>query len=95
MTIYSTAVILADQGGMMDGFGGGWWIPMIVGMILFWGLVIVGIVWLVRGGLGPRDDSRRMSPSDLLERRLAEGDLTVEEYRERRASLSGRPDAAS
>jgi hypothetical protein len=30
-----------------------------------------------------------------LERRLAEGDLTVEEYRERRAVLTGRPDAES
>jgi putative membrane protein len=68
---------------------------VMVGMILFWGLVILGVVWLVRGGLGPREGSRRMSPGplDVLERRLAEGELTVEEYRERRAVLTGRPDA--
>ncbi len=91
--IYSAALILADQGHMFDDFA--WWmIPMMVGMILFWGLVIVGIVWLVRGSLGPRDDGK-MSAVELLERRLAEGDLTVEEYRERRAVLTGRPDAAS
>ncbi len=67
---------------------------MMLGMILFLGLVILGIVWLVRGGLGPREDSK-LSAVELLERRLAEGDLTVEEYRERRAVLTGRPDAES
>jgi putative membrane protein len=92
MTDYTAALILADQGHMFDDFGGGWWIPMMVGMILFWGLVIVGIVWLVRGSRGPRED-KKVSAVELLERRLAEGDLTVEEYRERRAVLTGRPDA--
>ncbi len=92
MTIYSAALIFADH-GHVDDFEW-WWIPMAVGMVLFWGLVVVGIVWLVRGGLGPRED-KRMSAMEVLERRLAEGDLTVEEYRERRAGLTDRPDAES
>jgi putative membrane protein len=95
MTIYSAALILAQycpmEGFGWDGFA--WWmIPMMVGMILFWGLVILGIVWLVRGGLGLREDGK-MSAIEVLERRLAEGELTVEEYRERRDALVGRPDA--
>jgi putative membrane protein len=96
MTIYSAALILADQ-GHMDGFA--WWmipmmVAMMVGMILFLGLVILGVIWLVRGGLGPRED-KKVNAVELLERRLAEGDLTVEEYRERRAVLAGPPDAES
>jgi len=40
------ALLLADSDwGHMDG---GWWVVMAIGMILFWGLVIVGLVWLVR-----------------------------------------------
>ena len=36
-----------------------------------------------------------MSAIEVLERRLAEGDLTVEEYRERRALLTGGPGVES
>jgi putative membrane protein len=94
MMIYSAALVLADQGHMAGSDFQWWWLPMMGGMILFWGLVIVGIVWLVRGGLGPRED-KKVSAVELLERRLAEGDLTVEEYRQRRGVLTGRPDPAS
>ena len=90
MTIYTAAHILADH-GHVDDFAW-WWIPMAAGMVLFWGLVVVGIIWLVR--LGPRED-KKVSAMEVLERRLAESDLTVEEYRERRAELMGRPDAES
>ena len=94
MTIYAAALIVADH-GHTHGFDFQWWMPaMMAGMLLFWGLVIVGIVWLVRGGLRLRED-KKTSAIEVLERRFAEGDLTVEEYRERRAVLTGRPDAAS
>lgn len=70
----------------MDGWGAGAWALMALGMVLFWGLVILGVVWLARalrtGPAGP------MTATDVLERRLAEGDLSVEEYRQRRAALS-------
>lgn len=88
MTIYVAALIFADH-GHMDDFEW-WWAPMMLGMILFWGLVVVGIVWLVRGGLSSGAD-KKLGAVEVLERRLAEGDLTVEEYRERRAVLEGRP----
>lgn len=38
-------VLANTYAGHMDG---GAWILMGIGMILLWGLVIVGIVWLVR-----------------------------------------------
>jgi putative membrane protein len=83
----SAALLLADFDGHMDG---GWWVVMATGMVLFWGLVIVGLVWLARelagrgGGLRPRQD-----PLELLDRRLAEGTISPEDYHERREILGG------
>lgn len=83
-----------DWDGHMD-WDGGWWIVMGLGMVIFWGLVIVGIVWLVRELAGPRrhgsETGRDGDPLAILDRRLAEGTITTEEYRERRAILSGAP----
>ena len=83
----STALVLADSWDMHD-WSGGWWAVMMVGMLLFWGLVIVGIIWIVRTlGAGERD---RQDPLGTLQRRLAEGDISVEEYERRRALLEKR-----
>lgn len=82
--------LLADD--HMD-FDNGWWIVMGIGMILFWGLVILGIVWLVREVSGPRRAARPGGAPDALEtldQRLAEGEITVEEYNERRRALGAR-----
>ena len=50
------ALLIADTWGMHDNdIGTGWWIVMMVGMVVFWGLVILGVIWLVREvGHGPR-----------------------------------------
>ena len=40
---------LADAWGMHDGVGTGWMIGMSLMMVLFWGAIILGIVWLIRG----------------------------------------------
>jgi putative membrane protein len=65
-------------------FGGGWWFLSP----LFWLLIIVGIVFLVRGrGGGPPWRGGRETGIDVLERRFAEGELSLEEYRERRSVL--------
>ncbi|MGH2984455.1 MAG: SHOCT domain-containing protein [Solirubrobacterales bacterium] len=84
-------ILLADNFDWdhMD-FDNGWWIVMGIGMILFWGLVILGIVWVVREVSGPRRAAQPGGAPDALEtldRRLAEGDITVEEYDERRRAL--------
>jgi len=94
MTLHSAALLLADNGDLWGGhMNGGWWIVMMIGMVLFWGLVIVGVIWLIRGGIDafasrPRDRGEpRLDALEIIERRLAEGDITVSEYRERRAAL--------
>ncbi|MEO8093150.1 MAG: SHOCT domain-containing protein [bacterium] len=83
-----------DFDGHMD-WDNGWWIVMAIGMVLFWGLVILGIVWVVRE-LGSRrehhpDPGRVDDPMAILDRRLAEGTISAEEYRQRKAILSGAP----
>jgi uncharacterized membrane protein len=64
----------------------GWWIP--IGP-LFWLLLIVGIVLLVRGrgGRPPWTGGGRETGIDVLERRFAEDELSLEQYRERRSVL--------
>jgi putative membrane protein len=68
-------------------FAGGWW---ILSGPLLWLLLIVGIVFLVargRDGRQPWTGGGRETGIDVLERRFAEGELSLEEYRERRSVL--------
>jgi putative membrane protein len=74
-----------------DSIGWGWWLLMSVGMVAFWGLVIWGIVALVRGGTSnpspPEKEPDR--PLEILQRRLARGEISVEEYEKLHDSLIG------
>jgi adenylate cyclase len=84
------ALLLADTFGMHDNdIGTGWMIVMMLGMVLFWGLVILGIVWLVRE-YGHRS-GRSNGPDDpltILQRRFANGEITAKEYEQRRRLLN-------
>ena len=44
-------VPLVDTWGMHGDVGAGWMIVMMFVMVLFWAAIILGIVWLVRGGI--------------------------------------------
>ncbi len=74
--------------GMMGGLS--WWWFMPIFMILFWGLVIWGIVALVRGLSGPRgsDSSKADSALEVLKRRYARGEINKEEYEEKKKDLA-------
>ena len=84
----------AAQGGM---WGDGWgWGHMFFGsfmMLLFWGGLIILIVFAVRsmgagsprGSDGPAPGNRAI---DILEERYARGEIDKEEYEERRRLLS-------
>jgi putative membrane protein len=79
--------------------GPGWWIVFVP---LGWFLVIAGLILLFRFVFrrgpwaagwacgGPRSASR-LSAAEILERRFAEGELSADEYRERRAVLTDEP----
>lgn len=75
-------------GGM--GWGAGFLGPIF--MVLFWVLLIAGTVWLVlaiggqaRGG----QTSPRSSAQAILDERLARGEIEVDEYKARKASIGG------
>lgn len=69
----------------MHGDVSGWWmIVMMPLMLLFWVGIVLAIVWIARGGLGSRREERRETPTEILERRFAEGAISPEEYNERR-----------
>jgi putative membrane protein len=76
----------------MHGIGWGWWLLMSIGMVAFWGLVIYGIVWLVRGQSSqPREPEVREHPDDVLKQRLARGEISIDEYDQLRQALEARP----
>jgi putative membrane protein len=73
---------------------GGWGIVlMTVGNVLFWGLLIAGIVLLVRYvGRSDTSDTRvspPRPPQQILAERFARGEIDDEEYRRRRHILDG------
>ena len=67
---------------------GAWGIGMMFVMLVFWGLVIVGIVlgirWLARQGREPRSDSAL----EILRQRYARGEINKEEFDAKRRDLS-------
>lgn len=74
------------------GAGGAGWFGMGLGMLLFWGLVIVGLVVLVRWLSGPRsggDAAPRQDALDILAQRYARGEIERAEYEQKRRDLQG------
>jgi putative membrane protein len=84
---------IADTWGMHGDVGTGWWIVMVVGMAVFWGAVIVLGAWTVRTALDRGPSRRHESALEVLERRFAEGDISVDDYRQRRKLLAGSGDS--
>jgi len=75
-----------------NGTGGWGYVLMSIGMVLFWGLIIAGIVALVRyAGRGQGDvrvPSQR-TPQDLLAERFARGEIDEQEFQHRSDLLRG------
>ncbi len=70
--------------------GMGW---MMLGMALFWGLLILGAIWLV-GLLFQSGTSRlnitqeHLTPKEILDLRYNRGELTREQYEQMKKDLS-------
>ncbi len=70
---------------------GGWGWPLIggIGMILFWALIIGGVVWLVQALTrevktgAPKDES----PLEILKRRYAQGEITKDQFEQMKRDL--------
>lgn len=80
---------------MMDwnnGYHWQWGMTAGLFMLLIWILIIIGVIllvrWLVTGPERNNGGSPRMSGAQsLLDERLARGEISVSEYRERSAAL--------
>jgi putative membrane protein len=68
---------------------GAWGLGMMVMMLVFWGLVIAGIVlavrWRVGQGGGPRSDRAL----DILRERYARGEIERDEFEAKQRDLGG------
>jgi putative membrane protein len=77
---------------MMNDWGSGGW-GMGFGflfMLLFWGLVIVGIVALFRWSMvqkSPNGKSHGKSPLEILQERYARGEIDHDEYEQKKRDL--------
>lgn len=81
---FASSIPLADTWGMHGDVGAGWMVGMMFLMVLFWAAVVFGIVWLIRGPYDGWRGGRRETPSEILDRRFAEGAISVDEYQKRR-----------
>lgn len=69
-----------DGNGWMMGMHYGWWI--------FWVLVVVAVVALAQRGPAGASRELRETPLQILERRYAAGEISSQEFEERKAKLS-------
>ncbi len=80
--------------GMMGGWGwgGGWGFGMI-GMLLWWVLIILGIVllakWIFGGPSGRGERESRDRALDILKERYARGEIGKDEYEQKKRDLGG------
>ena len=75
-----------------DGFGFGGF-GMGIGMLVFWGLVIAGIVLLVRSvgrSSGGGERERDKTALDILRERYARGEIDKTEFEQKRDDLKAR-----
>jgi putative membrane protein len=73
---------------MGPGMMWGWWGMGWIFMIIFWGLVVVGVIFLIRYLIGTTKTSRsEESALDILKRRYARGEIDREEFEQKKKDL--------
>ena len=76
----------------MHGAGWGWWLLMSLGFIALCVALVFLIIWLVRGAQPsrsrePQEPPARASALEVLQRRLAAGEISVEQFEEIRTHI--------
>jgi putative membrane protein len=75
-------------GNMMDGWGGYGGFGILF-MLLFWALIILGIIALVRFlGDSNRQTRSDKTPIDILKERYAKGEIDKKEFEEKKKDLA-------
>ena len=76
---------------MMAHMGEYGWMPMMgfgmLFMVLFWVVLIVGVVLIVRWFLGPSGFTRGESALEILKKRYARGEIDQQEFEEKKRDL--------
>lgn len=79
-----------------QGWGVGMWVVMAIAMVIFWAIVVFGVVALVRY-LGHSHDTpsgpasgRTSDPEAILRERLARGEIDEEQFRKTLGTLRER-----
>ncbi len=75
-----------------DMMGWGWWGMGWIFMIIFWGLIIVGLIFLIKwlAGLSrsrPPIDKPHDSALEILRQRYAKGEINKDEFEEKKRDL--------
>ncbi|MFZ1910646.1 MAG: SHOCT domain-containing protein [Burkholderiales bacterium] len=78
--------------GMMGGYGwGGGWGFGAIGMVLWWILIVLGIVllarWLLSGSPRRGEQGSTGRALDILKERYARGEIDKQEYEEKKRDL--------
>ena len=69
-----------------NGLGAGMWIVIAISMLIFWAIVVFGVVALVRHFGHTHDESttgKSVGPEAVLRARLARGDIDEEDFRKK------------
>jgi putative membrane protein len=92
--IMTGAVLVQERGyewgcGMhpMWGVWGMWGIGMMFFMLLFWALVLVGVVLGIRWLISQGKETRSDSALEILRQRYARGEINKEEFEARKKDL--------
>ncbi len=81
--------------GMMGGYGYGWgggWGFGVIGMVLWWILIVLGIVlltrWLLSGSPRRGEQGSTGHALEILKERYARGEIDKQEYEEKKRDLA-------
>jgi putative membrane protein len=72
----------------MHDIGWGGWLLLSIGVLAFWALIVYGITILVRGNKPTRRADRPdESPGEIIKRRLARREISIDQYEQLRATI--------